>query len=216
MSHRAADRGPAGPHLAGHELVDALEGTLDPRRVAHASSCPACTMQLDELRAIVSETGTVDVPEPPAFFWNQLSARVRASITDEPLPGPWSLAWRRWSRPAMAIAAAVVIVGAIASVAGLWPRSSNTSEPRAIALQAQDDSDAGEDLFAEIDNDEAWALVRTLAEDLDHDQMEGEGVSARPGAANRLTSELTAAERVELARLLEEQLKGRTIPDSAS
>jgi hypothetical protein len=216
MSHRAADRGPAGPHLAGHELVDALEGTLDPRRVAHASSCPACTMQLDELRAIVSEAGTVDVPEPPAFFWNQLSARVRASITDEPLPGPWSLAWRRWSRPAMAIAAAVVIVGAIASVAGLWPRSSNTSEPPAIALQAQDDSDAGEDLFAEIDNDEAWALVRTLAEDLDHDQMEGEGVSARPGAANRLTSELTAAERVELARLLEEQLKGRTIPDSAS
>jgi hypothetical protein len=216
MSHRAADRGPAGPHLAGHELVDALEGTLDPRRVAHASSCPACTMQLDELRAIVSEASTVDVPEPPAFFWNQLSARVRASITDEPLPGPWSLAWRRWSRPAMAIAAAVVIVGAIASVAGLWPRSSNTSEPPAIALQAQDDSDAGEDLFAEIDNDEAWALVRTLAEDLDHDQMEGEGVSARPGAANRLTSELTAAERVELARLLEEQLKGRTIPDSAS
>ena len=71
-------------------------------------------------------------------------------------------------------------------------------------------------MFAEIDSDEAWALVHALAEDLDHDEMEGEGVSARPGAANRLTSELTAAERIELARLLEEQLKGRTIPDSAS
>jgi hypothetical protein len=216
MSHRAANGGPAGPHLVEHELVDALEGTLDPRRLAHASSCPSCTRQLEELRAIASKAATVNVPEPSAFFWNQLSSRVRASIAEEPLPGPWSLAWRRWSRPAIAIAAAVVIAGTIASVTGVWPRNSSTSEPAAGALQIQDDGDAGEDVFAEIENDEAWALVRTLAEDLDHDEMEGEGVSARPGAADHLTSELTAAERVELARLLQEQLKGRTIPDSAS
>jgi hypothetical protein len=216
MTHRAGTGGPAGPHLADHELVDALEGTLDPRRLSHASSCPACAMQLDELRAIASEAATVDAPEPPAFFWNQLSARVRASIAEEPLPGPWSLAWRRWGRPAMAIAAAVVVVGTVASLTGRWPPSPGTSEPPSIALQAQDDGDAGEDMFAEIDNDEAWALVRTLAEDLDHDEMEGEGVSARPGAADHLTSELTAAERIELARLLQEQLKGRTIRDSAS
>jgi hypothetical protein len=216
MSHRAANGGPAGPHLVGHELVDALEGTLDPGRLAHASSCPSCTRQLGELRAIASEAATVHVPEPPAFFWSQLSARVRASIAEEPQPGPWSLAWRRWSHPAIAIAAGVVIAGTIASVTGVWPRNASTSEPAAVALQTQDDGDAGEDVFAEIENDEAWALVRTLAEDLDHDEMEGEGVSARPGTADHLTSELTAAERIELARLLEEQLKGRTIPDSAS
>jgi hypothetical protein len=127
------------------------------------------------------------------------------------------LSWRRWSRPAAAIAAAVVIAGIIVSVTGLWPWSSINSEPpAAVALQIQDDGDAGEDVFAEIDSDEAWALVRALAEDLDHDEMEGEGVFARPGAANYLTSELSAAERIELARLLEEQLKGRTIPDSSS
>ena len=216
MSHRGAHEGPAGPHLGGHELVDALEGTLDARRLAHASSCAACTAQLDELRAVASEAAAVDVPEPPAFFWNQLSARVRASIAEEPLPGPWSMAWRRWSRPAIAIVAAAVIVGTVASLTGLWPQTSSTSRPPAVVLQTQDDDEAGEDVFAEIDSDEAWALVRTLAEDLDHEQMEGEGVSARPGAANRLTSELTAAERIELARLLEEQLKGRTVPDSAS
>ena len=81
--------------------------------------------------------------------------------------------------------------GTIAAVTGVWPRNPGTSEPAAVALRTQDDGDAGEDVFAEIENDEAWALVRTLAEDLDHDEMEGEGVSARPGAADHLTSELS-------------------------
>ena len=217
MSRGTANGGLAGPHLADHELVDALEGTLDAQRLAHVSGCASCTMQLEEFRAIAGEARAADVPEPPAFFWNQLSARVRASIAEEPQPASWSLSWGRWSRPAAAIAAAVVIAGIIVSVTGLWPRTARTSEPpAAAALQIQDDGDAGEDVFAEIDTDEAWALVRALAEDLDHDEMEGEGVSARPGAANYLTSELSAAERIELARLLEEQLKGRTIPDPAS
>ena len=96
------------------------------------------------------------------------------------------------------------------------PRPAPSTPSTAAALQVQNDGDAGEDVFAEIETDEAWALVRALAEDLDHDEMAGEGLSPRPGAANHLTSELTAAERNELARLLEEQLKGRTIPDPAS
>jgi len=205
------------PHLADQELVDALDGTLDARRLAHVSTCASCTMQLEEFRTIAGEAGAAGVPEPPAFFWTQLSARVRASVAEEPRPGSWSLSWRRWSRPAAAIAAAVVVTGIVVPVTGLWPRTATNSEPPvAAALQIQDDGDAGEDVFAEIDTDEAWALVRALAEDLDHDEMEGEGVSARPGAVNYLTSELSAAERIELARLLEEQLKGRTIPGPAS
>ena len=215
MSQGAPRDAAAGPHLAGHELVDALDGTLDPRRLAHAASCRTCSEQIEELRAIAGDVAAVDVPEPPAFFWNQLSARVRAAVAVEQHPGPASLTWRRWGRPALAIAAAVVIVGTIASLTGLWPSSSGTSTPPPVALQTQDDLEPDENVFAQIDNDEAWALVRTLAEDLDHDEMEGEGVSARPGAADHLASELTAAERIELARLLQEQLKNQS-SDSAS
>ena len=91
LSGRAAGGGPAGPHLAEHEVVDALEGTLAPHRLAHVSSCLPCTAQVEEFRAIAAAAGAADVPEPPAFFWNQLSARVRASIAEEPLPGSWSL-----------------------------------------------------------------------------------------------------------------------------
>ena len=216
MSRFTAGDAAAGPHLAGHELVDALDGTLDSRRLAHAAGCPTCSKQVEELRAIAGDVAAVGVPEPPAFFWNQLSARVRAAVAEERLPGPWSLAWRRWGRPALPIAAAVVIAGTIASLTGLWPSRSGTSPPPpAVALQTQDDLEPDENVFAQIDNDEAWALVRTLAEDLDHDEMEGEGVSARPGAADHLASELTAAERIELARLLQEQLKNQP-SDSAS
>ena len=110
MSHRGAHERPAGPHLDGHELRRRARGHARRAALAHASSCPSCTAQLEELRRSPAKR-PVDVPEPPAFFWNRLSARVRASIAEEPLPGPWSLAWRRWSRPAIAIAAAVVIVG---------------------------------------------------------------------------------------------------------
>ena len=215
MSQDAARDAAAEPHLARRELVDALDGTLDPRRLAHAASCRSCSAQVEELRGIAGDVAAVDVPEPPAFFWNQLSARVRAAVAEEQLQGPWSGAWRRWGRPALAIAAAVVIAGTIASLTGLWPSSSGTSAPPAVALQTQDDLEPDESVFAQIDNDEAWALVRTLAEDLDHDEMEGEGVSARPGAADHLASELTAAERIELARLLQEQLKNQS-SDSAS
>ena len=215
MSQGAGRDAAAGPHLAGHELVDALDGTLDSPGLAHAAACRTCAEQVEELRRIAGDVAAVDVPEPPAFFWNQLSARVRAAVAEEQLPGPWSLAWRGWGRPALAIAAAVVIVGTIASLTGLWPSRSGTSAPPAVALQTQDDLEPDEDVFAQIDNDEAWALVRTLAEDLDHGEMEGEGVSARPGAADHLASELTAAERIELARLLQEQLKNPS-SDSAS
>jgi hypothetical protein len=215
MSQGAARDTAAGPHLAAHELVDALDGTLDPRRLAHAASCRTCSDEVEELRAIAGGVAGVEVPEPPAFFWNQLSARVRAAVAEEQLPGPWSLAWRRWGRPALAIAAAVVIVGTVVSLTGLWPSSSGTSAPPPAVAQIQDDREPDEDVFAQIDNDEAWALVRTLAEDLDHDEIEGEGVSARPGAADHLASELSAAERIELARLLQEQLKNQS-SDSAS
>ena len=59
----------------------------------------------------------------------------------------------------------------------------------------------------DIDMDEAWALVRTLAEDLDDEQMDAEGVSAGSGVGRAADAALTDAERIELARLLQEQLR---------
>ena len=205
----------AASHLARHELVDALDGTLAGGRAAHIAACPVCAAQIEELRAIAARAADLDVPEPPAFFWNQLSARVRAAV-DAESPGPRFLAWRQWLRPAVVLTAAAVVIGLVSTLAGVWPHRPEVRVPPAVAMQTPDEAALGGDVLADIEQDEAWAVVRTLAEDLDHDEMNIEGVSARPGSAEHLTLGLSDPERIELARLLEEQLKGRTIPESVS
>jgi hypothetical protein len=202
-----------GRHLAEPELVDALDGTLAEVRAAHVAACPACAAQVEELRAIAARAAGVDVPEPPPFFWNQLSARVRAAVAEQAPAGPRVLSWLR---PAIASAAAVILIVLVSALAGVWPR--HTPEPVAptAAMYPADDTEIRDDGLADIEEDEAWAVVRTLAEDLDHDEMDVEGVSARPGSADHLTLGLSEPERIELARLLEEQLKGRRISELVS
>ena len=209
MSHRGAHE--AGGATRRARACRRARGNARPGRLAHASSCVlhgAIGMNCER-----SPKRPVDVPEPPAFFWSRLSARVRASIAEEPLRGLVVLAWRRWSRPAIAIAAAVVIVEQSRLDRGCG-RGTRAREPPAVALQTQDDGEAGEDVFAEIDNDEAWALVHACRGSR-HEQRRG-GRLRTAGSSQPPDLQLTAAERIELARLLEEQLKGRRIPDSAS
>jgi hypothetical protein len=158
----------------------------------------------------------VDVPEPPPFFWTQFSARVSEAVANEAAkPRIAAFAWAR--APGMGAAAAV-------AAAALWmflPQSpdgtpalpANTAVETAAA--AHPDS-VGDDEIVDLDSDEAWALVRSLAEDLDVDQMDAEGVSLGAGAAERLALQLTDAERSELARLLEEQLRKSRARESAS
>jgi hypothetical protein len=204
-----------GRHLDEHELVDAFDGTLSDDRRAHSAACPACATRIEKMQAVASRALAADVPEPPAFFWNQLSARVRAAVAEETPAGSRFSEWRQWTRPALA-AAAVLAIALLTLLPGLRRDRSVEPPSPAIASASPEIVDPPEDVFADIDNDEAWALVRTLAEDLDHDEMDGEGVSARPGAIDRLSLELSARERTELARLIQEQLKGRTIPESVS
>ena len=200
------------PHLADSELVDALEGTLADVRAAHVAACPVCAAQLDDLRAIAARAAVADVPEPPAFFWNQLSARVRAAVADESPAAPL-VSWHRWLRPAIAAAAAVLI--ALGWTLSQGPEPTNPAVAPAVAVRTSDDADLSDDP-TDIEQDEAWAVVRTLAEDLDHEQMDIEGVSATPGSAEHLAQGLSDPERSELARLLAEQLKGRIIPETVS
>ena len=209
---------PAGGHLADLEIVDALEGTLTPSRAEHVASCADCARQIEELSAIAGDAAAVkkDVPEPPAFFWTQFSANLRAAVAREPLPGR-RFAWMYgWTRSTFATAAVAIVVIAVMPLVTRLSRSDAPSESTAVSMTApaSEGVDPVGDVFADIDQDEAWAVVRSLAEDLDQHEMDQEGVSARPGSAEHLTLGLSDPERVELARLIEEQLKGRV--ESAS
>ena len=58
-----------------------------------------------------------------------------------------------------------------------------------------------------VDADERWAVVRVAAEDLAWEDVQEAGIAASPGAAEDVALRLTADERSELARLLDQELK---------
>ena len=204
-------------HLTEAELVDLLDGTLDDTRRRHVDGCDHCAARQAELVAgarVASDGASgIDVPEPPPFFWTQFSARVSEAVANEAAkPRIAAFAWAR--APWMGAAAAVV-------VAALWmllPLADWVPAPStktAIETAAHPDTIGGDEPL-DLDSDEAWALVRSLAEDLDEDQMNAEGVSLGAGTAEHLALQLTDAERTELARLLEEQLRKNGAREHAS
>jgi hypothetical protein len=218
-----------GQHLTESEFVDLFDGTLAPLRRQHVESCAACAAQAGDLATSAEGVRQADVPEPPPFFWAQFSARVSEAVSNEaarPRIGrfSWALALseaapsRRARASWLAAAAGIaVVVLAVVSLRNS-PEDASVAAPAAVTRTAG--ADAGADALADdavdFESDEAWALVQALAEDLDDEQMNDEGVSAGSGAAERMTLQLTEAERVELARLLQEQLRLAGVSESAS
>lgn len=194
-------------HLRDEEFVDLLDHALPGERAAHVSACAACRDQAEALQRVVGRASEVRVPDPSPLFWDHLATRIRDGIVD---PAP-DAAWRPWAwRPAGLLAgmAAAVALAAVLSYPALTPRSAqpaNATLPSAapVVHDRGDGSEPGDDVEA----DEAWAMVRSVAEEVAWDEAHAAGISARPDAADRMILELTQPERSELARLLEAELK---------
>ena len=202
-----------GQHLTESEFVDLLDGTLDDNRRRHLDGCDQCAAQAADLVAGSEVFRDADVPEPPPFFWTQFSARVSEAVSNEAAkPRIAGFGWMRAPRMGAAAAAAVLCLFLALSI---WRPAPSTNTPIENAAAAHPDAIAGDETL-DLDSDEAWALVQALAEDLDDEQMNDEGVSAGAGAAERMTWQLTEAERIELARLLQEQLRLAGVPETAS
>ena len=94
-------------HLTSDELIDAVEGTLEPSRLEHLKVCAACAREVAELASVLQEARTVEMPEPSPLFWDHLTRRVRTAVAAEPLP---SSGWRdllKW--PVMVPIAAMAV-----------------------------------------------------------------------------------------------------------
>jgi hypothetical protein len=197
-------------HFSESELLDAVEGRLSLERQRHAATCVVCARQTDDLRAVLTRASAADVPEPSPLFWDHFSARVRDEIASEP-PSRWG--WTSSLRP-LPIAAAAVAVAALLVTFAVFRSPSNKptgvdqhevadAGPSAIApADADPDTDADD-----VEIDEAWALVRAVADDVVLDDVTDAGISARPGAADRAVRTLSAAERTELAAIIAEELR---------
>ena len=206
-----------GQHLTESEFVDLFDGTLAPVRRQHVESCAACAAQAADLAMSAQGVEQVDVPEPPPFFWTQFSARVGEAVSNEAArPAIARFGWARASWFAAAAGIAVALLVVVVTLRNT-PEDASVAAPVVLSRTAGADvPDALPDDLVDLESDEAWAVVRALAEDLDDEQMDDEGVSAGSGATERMTLQLTEAERMEFARLLQEQLRLAGVSESAS
>jgi hypothetical protein len=217
-------------HLTDVELVDLLDGALAPPRARHLDGCETCRAKASAMRATLARAAEAEIPEPSPLFWEHFSARLEKGVegvrVESVTPSGWfgwaqgaSLRWAMSGRSAMsgtwALSGALLMLLLVAVV---WrvsaPRPASTvSAPEATVAAT---GPAEPDAF-DPDLDEAWALVRTVADDVARDTpasdeigwdaVATEGFGVRPGAVERAMVALTGDERSELLRLLQAETK---------
>ena len=205
-------------HLDEVEFVDALDGRLAPSLEAHLQACASCTARVQTLRdAVAGLQRTADVPEPSPLYWEHFSRRVHDAVREDAI-GKQRAA--RWWRPVRisALSAAALVAIALATVVLQQARQSDSREAPVIATQSPPEEppgklgswgtgELGKFGALDVDGDPDWALVRAVADDLYREDAPDAGIHARPGSADSVADEMSPAERQELARLLEDELK---------
>jgi len=183
-------------HLDPEELVDIAEGTRAESSARHLASCEACRAQLHELRAMMAAVQDADVPEPSPLFWDHLSARVHDAVVADGAP---RAAWWRpsaWPWIALPVAAGAVVAIALAVVVTLRLTPMPTQAPASAPVDAA--------IVEPAVDDGPLNLVADLAAQMDWDAVNDIGAPIHAGAADEAMSDLSATERVELQRLLQE------------
>lgn len=189
-------------HLTPEELIDLAEGSRSSSSMPHLAECAQCREQLDELRETMT-TIAVDVPEPSPLFWDHLSAQVREAVAADAAPRrEWfGMARRHWGLIAAASAAVVAIaVGITTRTPAPVPATTVIVERPAAGVGS-----------APASEDASFMLLGDLAGGLDWDAVAEAGITMDVGSADTAVTELTAGERTELQRLLQEAMSGAVI-----
>jgi hypothetical protein len=193
-------------HLTPEELIDLAEGAHAEAAAPHLQSCEMCRHQVVALRATMSAAADLDLPEPSPLFWDHLSQRVREAVAAEESPGSslqgspgrgWALpeSWRAWA--VAGVAAAVMISIYVTAPGTLTPPSS--VRDRAAA------SSASLEPFGAAD-DPSLSLFADLTGQMDSEAITETGWTSHVGAVDEVVASLSDDERLELQRLLKEEL----------
>jgi len=191
-------------HLTDVELVDCVESPALPlQHGEHLDRCRDCAIRLEALRttlARVTSEQLTEVPEPPPFFWEQFSRRVSDAIDREPAVRWWA------PLPVWVPAAAALMLAVAALLVWYQARSSVSPTPVSTVVETPGASNALDEPL-NLEDDAEWALVRIAADDLEWDAAADAGIGAKPGSADREALDMSAAERHELKRLIEAEMK---------
>ncbi len=188
-------------HLGEAELVDLIEGRAGTEHSRHIATCAACRYEVASLRTVLDAARRDPVPEPSPIFWEQLSARISEAIDAGPAPSrrPWPLRTASWRLAAAAVAVLAAIV--------TWPflRVERTVVSPAAPSELTTTAAAEP---ADVDGSvDAWDALEVAVEDFDWEEAQSIGIASRPGSAEPLVEELTDDERLELVRLIEEEIR---------
>jgi hypothetical protein len=202
-------------HLTPARLVDLAEGTEAERVVPHLAECDACRRALAELRATMADIagpagqGKNDVPEPSPFFWDHLSARVREGVAEERAPGGTGWA-ERWLKSSVGLPILAGVAGAVilAVVASRRPIVVNPipATPLPIGESAPLPSLPPLEPLGAAD-DPSLGLMADYGTALSLDDLRDEmALVGHVGSTDEAVITLSAEERQELRRLLEEEM----------
>jgi hypothetical protein len=202
-------------HLTPERLVDLAEGAAVESSAAHLASCDSCRRALAGLRATMADVGggvapgDSDVPEPSPLFWDHLSDRVRDRVAEQGAPGGWS--WiESWWRPRFVLPIVAGVAGAIALAVVVSRRPVAPNPIPAVPLRIDESAQLPslpplEPLGAP--DDPSLSLIADYGTALGWDDMRQEmGVVGHVGATDEAVTTLSAEERQELRRLLEEEM----------
>jgi hypothetical protein len=193
-------------HLSRDRLLEAVEAEPSAETSTHLSSCWRCRSEVEALRRTLQDVRAVEAPEPSPLFWDHLTARVHEAIAAEPLPGSAPSAVRTWWRPALA--AALVFVAAVLVDRGV--RLSRPTPPPSAAAARGSAGPATETPAAwDLDGGDDWQFivdVATASAGHAEEPHSNDAIDTRIGSVDLGVSELSADERRELVKLLNDAL----------
>jgi predicted anti-sigma-YlaC factor YlaD len=180
--------------------VDVLDGALPDGLRLHLDTCEACRNERDHVVALAASAKAAaeeDLPDPPPFFWERLSANIRRETTAA-APMRWQQRWHKvWpSLATLGVTAAAALVVFVLRAPVRAPASTEThTAPGAAAVTP-------------VDDQADWALVVQRTSALSQDDVD-QVASSVPTLGNAVQlDELTPAERATFVRLVKSEMGG--------
>jgi len=208
-------------HLSPEELTDYAEGARDPADAPHLQSCDICRHQVASLRKTMSVlvgASSMNVPDPSPLFWDHLSQRVHEAVAAEQTRDErraTGLGRLVGLAKASSLASLVSLVRssrawAMAGVAAAITISIYVTAPRNVAPtpEGRDQAVAASvplEPFGAAD-DPSLTLFADLTTEMDPQTIADTEWSSHAGAVDEIVTSLTEAERLELRRLLNQEL----------